>query len=355
MKKMQRVLFFFPHMAGEDVIRIERKEIPSERLYGLVELRARGWNVEIADERFHGKESAFAARLRSYGFDLSNFRALRRAMSCDILLVKDEFSLLLSLLARLSRKRIIYLDSLFFIPKHPLRRLLARMNLRLAPCIVGYSRHQVELWSREFSVSMSKFSVLPYTIDYPFYRQLSQGTTARNERAERYVLAVGRDLGRDFQTLVLAAERVGLNVKLVTLPYLIPMAVRNARHVEVLQNISYRELFELYAGARMVVVPLKRDVSYPSGIRAVMESLAAGKATIVSRTPILEEYFPVEDGTLMYVDGEDVERLSEEMRRVDQDDALRESLERRGPSCVASRYQMGRYVDALEGLLARQV
>src|SRR5690606_5037417 len=98
---------------------------------------------------------------------------------------------------------------------------------------------------------------------------------------------------------VSACIQLNLRLKLVTLPYLIPDNARNHPNVEVLQRLPYDKLFELYANAASVVVPLKEGISYPSGIRAVLEALALNKAAIVTRTPVLEEYFHEGDGELL--------------------------------------------------------
>jgi glycosyltransferase involved in cell wall biosynthesis len=344
------VLAFFNHPVEPDLVRIRLGEVPTERLYGLVELLDRGWRVEPCDEQFEGRLTGLTRRFRHLG--ALNLRSLRRVAEHDVVLVKDEFSLPLTLLARALGKRIVYLDSLFAVPRSTLKRLLLRINVRAAPLVLCYSQHQVRLWADLCGVPAAKFRVLRYSVDWPFYRGALEHAPPAAGAEPPYVLSVGRDLGRDFDTLLRAAEGTGLRVKLVTLPYLVPAAARGSGLVDVLERVSYPELFRLYAGARMVVVPLKRALAYPSGIRAVLEALAVGRATIATRTEILREYVPDDGRNLLYVDPERPDALRAAIRRLDGDDALRADLERRGRDHIAENFQMVPFVDDLESLLA---
>jgi glycosyltransferase involved in cell wall biosynthesis len=120
-----------------------------------------------------------------------------------------------------------------------------------------------------------------------FYRR---GAAAIPPSEASYVLAFGRDLGRDYRLLVKAMEGLGCDLKIVTLPYLLEGISVDQPWIKTLQRVSYGELFSLYAGAKAVVVPLKPGVSYPSGLRAMLEGMLLERPVIVTRTPILEEY-----------------------------------------------------------------
>src|SRR5688572_4494420 len=183
----KEILFFFNHSAVEDVAQIDSGETPSERLYGFIELRDRGWKVATCEERFRGALTTLFQKLRHYGFNLMNLRALRRAAKSDVLLVKDDFSFPLTLTAALFRKRLIYLDSMFFMPGNRLKRFLLGINMRCAPLIVSYSQFQVDLWSAAFSIPKNRFVVLPYTIDYPFYARGANQSGAAAAQEPPYI------------------------------------------------------------------------------------------------------------------------------------------------------------------------
>lgn len=333
------------------MVRIRRGEVPSERLYGMIELAKRGWEVGTCESRFDGWFADKASVLRKYGFNLVNLRSLVAARDVDVLLIKDNFSAMLSAFAFVFRKRIVYLDSLFFLPRHPIRRLLIRINLVLARKIAVYSQYQADLWSKEFGIRRSKFAIVRYSIDVPFYQQGISNAVQRSVVRAGYVLSVGRDLGRDFVTLLDACRQAGLSLKLVTLPYLVPADAHGAEDVEVLQDVSYEELFNLYAGAALAVVPLKQATEYPSGIRAVMESLAVGCPTIATRTPILEEYIRDDRTALLYVDAGDVKGLAAAMRFLVDEPSAREDLARAGARFAEKEFRMEPFVDDLESLI----
>lgn len=259
-------------------------QAPSERLYTMPELTDLGWSVgHYSDETPHGLRRKLKDRSNRFVrfFGPGAVQAIR---SRDVVLVNGEFSILLTLLARILGKRIVYLDSMFEVPRRFWRRWSVWWNLRLANVTLAYSTSQAQLWTEEFGSDASKIAVVPYGMDLSFYKAV--------ERApQNYVLAVGRDLGRDYATLFSALKGTGIRLKLVTLPYLLPESWRDQDWLDVFERVSYEELFELYAGALASVVPLKSGMTYPSGIRAVYEAALLGVPTIASQTPVLAEAF----------------------------------------------------------------
>lgn len=327
---------------------IESGQIPSDRLYGMVELIKNGWNVDTCDERLTAIEAFF----RKYTLSFINLATLKKSFAADVLIVKDNFSLMLTLFARIFNKKIIYLDSLFYIPKNPIRRFLLKLNLIFAPVIVSYSKYQVDLWCREFNVSRKKFTILPYTIDINFYRKGIESISHNLISEEQpFILATGRDTGRDFKTLVRAAIKLKLKIKLVTLPYLIPDEAKNNPDVEILQYVSYEELFSLYSKAKIVAIPLRSGIDYPSGIRAVLESMLVGKPTICTYTPVLEEYIPRESESLLYVPAEDEDSFTAAINTIINNDGVGKKMSINARKLVQDAYSMQAFFIELEKLI----
>lgn len=322
-------------------------EIPRDRLYGMTELIEKGWDVDACDERLTKLESFF----RKYTFSFINLSTIKKCLRTDILIVKDNFSLGLTICAYLFRKKIIYLDSLFYVPKNPIRRFLIKLNLILAPTIVSYSKYQVDLWCNQFKINQKKFVILPYTIDVDFYTNGYKLAQKNRASDEPFILATGRDTGRDFKTLVHAANNLNLKIKLVTLPYLIPSEALKNPKVEILQYVSYTELFELYAQASIVAVPLRKGIDYPSGIRAVLESMLMGKPTICTHTSILEEYIPTQSDALMYVEPENINNLTAAIEKILGDDNYNKKISNNGQTLVRESYGMDAFAKALEELI----
>lgn len=142
--------------------------------------------------------------------------------------------------------------------------------------------------------------VLGFAIDDEFFRSTSQNTD------ERYVLAVGDDVSRDYPTLIEACRLAGIPLKLRSNAKFVMQ--ENASHVSFVGRLSYKELRDLYEGATIVVVPLK-PADYPGGITAIYEAMAMSKPRVISRTDMTANLVSDgEDG--IFVSPEDAVELS---------------------------------------------
>lgn len=348
---ISRVLYLFPHQIRDDLRRVHDGESPTERLYGFVELERRHWPVAFSDGRFQGAFGRLLKFFRNHGLHLVDPGTLRELKRAQIVVVKDDFSLMISIACRIFRTRLIYLDSMFVLPVRWWQRRAAVLSILLADQVVGYSKSQAERWGKDLEIPAEKFSVLPYTLDAEFYE--SNSCTAGSDEGG-YVLAVGRDMGRDYRTLIEAVRVAGLKLKLVTLPYLLKGIEFEHPDIEILQHLSYQELFSLYEGAAAVVIPLKADIDYPSGIRAMLEAMILGKPVVVTRTPALVEY--VEGGKdVIFVEPGDVGGLRAALLEVMRDPEASARMARRGREKVVSMYGMDRFVTDFEAILRRVV
>ena len=352
MKSRLSVLYLFPHSMREVVAEVESGMAPTERMYGVVELRRLGFNVDICDSRFEGLFGRICIFFRRYGIFLLDWNTLLEIFRHDILIVKDDFSVLATFAAKLFRKKIIYLDAMFNVPRRRWRRWLTKICILASDAIVAYSRKQIKVWSREFNVPDSRFTFFPYALDVTFYKKVSP-----MPEQEPYVMAIGRDMGRDFATLVEAMKGTNIKLKLVTLPYLLPPGAVTDKAIEVLERVTYQKLFELYAGALLVVVPLKDAIFYPSGIRAVLESALLEKVTVATQTSILEEYLQA-DKEVIYVKPRDAELLRAAIISLAGNEKKRHELERGAKHRVLAEYGMdafaGRLVNTIEMALGRR-
>jgi glycosyltransferase involved in cell wall biosynthesis len=109
--------------------------------------------------------------------------------------------------------------------------------------------------------------------------------TARNDG---YVLAAGRDRGRDWATLFEAAARTGLPVKVLARPrdldgFDVP------HNVEVLGYRPFDEYKKLLLGARVVAVAT-HPRAYPTGQTVMLEAMSAAKAVVVTDTDAIRDY-----------------------------------------------------------------
>lgn len=141
-----------------------------------------------------------------------------------------------------------------------------------------------------------------------------------------YVIAAGRDLGRDWPTLVGAAAGSGWRVELLTRPSQVA-DLELPPEVELRGHLPRGEYLEVLARASVVVLPTTVR-EYPTGQSVLLEAMAMGKACVVTDTPAMREY--VRDGeTALLVPLGDPGALRAAVDRLLADEALRSRIGRR--------------------------
>lgn len=335
----------FPDKAVGRLVDIDRHESPTERLVGAYELKNKGWTIFISDSRWHGKSGLIRRKLKRF-FEIPNFKTLKDWRFSSCIVVKDNLSLILTLSAKILRKKIIYLDATFGIPKRRLKVLSTLLNFILADHVIMFSSYQKDLWAKKFNLRSDKVSSLWYSMDLSFYPRL--GLKEINDKIK--ILSVGRDVGRDFKTLISAAGRVECELVIVTLPYLINRDFYCDNNIKIIERIPYTELFELYSQSNVTVVPLVCGISYPSGIRAVMESMLLGVPVIAARTPVLEEYF-LDGKEIIFYEPEDQDMLVESLRMLKKDRQLAIDLVDNARKKMEECYGMESYTNRLNEII----
>lgn len=341
-----RILYLFPHRMGDEADRVFSGQAPSETLYGMVELRQLGHTVELSDSRWEGWFGKGCTWLRRYDVGLVDLKTILEMRRYDLVVVKDSLSLLATWAARIMGTKVVYLDALFGLPEPWWKRLAYRLNFRSGAPVVMYSKTQVTAWRDYFALSPRAPKFLPYTIDLPFYRP----STDSGSGPGNYVLAIGRDNGRDFPTLVEAMAGTGLKLKLITLPHTLHGIDRSLPYLEILEHLTYDELFRLYAGAMFVAIPLRKWVTNPSGIRALLEALAMGKAVVCTGTSVLREYVQEGQG-VTFVEPENVPAMREAIRSLAARETWRRELGRAGQEVVLRSYGMAAFAVGFEEYL----
>jgi glycosyltransferase involved in cell wall biosynthesis len=328
---------------SEEARLVAAGEAPRERLYGMPELGALGFDVSISDARFEGRLARLIQWLRSCHLNAIEPATMAAILHSDFVIVKDEFSLVTTAFCRLTRRPLVYLDSTFGVPRRTWRRWAARGSIEMSDLVLVYSKSEARDWARKLRVGEDRFEVVRYGMDVDFYRR---GASRAPPPEPSYILSLGRDPGRDYRLLLEAMAGLGYDLKIVTLPYLLGGVDVAQPWIEVRQRVPYAELFSLYAGARAVVVPLKPDVSHPSGLRAMLEGMLLERPVIVTRTPILEEY--ASDAEVHFVRPGDASDLRDKIRRVvgAEWSSLLPQIER-ARNRVVDQYNLSRFAEKL--------
>jgi glycosyltransferase involved in cell wall biosynthesis len=156
-------------------------------------------------------------------------------------------------------------------------------------------------WRRRNGVEL-----LGHSIDTTFF-------TPASPTPDGPILAVGNDAGRDYTTLLEAAEGFDADVVLKT-SRLPPMQILPPNVTLRRERISPVALRDLYAGSRFVVVPL-HETRNASGISTILEAGAMGLAMVVSDNPAIRDHI-VPDETCLVVPCGDASALRTAMTRL---------------------------------------
>ena len=153
------------------------------------------------------------------------------------------------------------------------------------------SRQMNELM--EVGIRQSNLSVLHFGVDYDFFAH------AGGHAASDYLLAVGRDVGRDYGTLIEAARLIPYKVIIITSKRNMVGVENMPANVSVLYDAPHTEVRRMYQGALAVLVISQPDDAFVgsdcSGQMTVLEALALGRPVIATRKAWMSDYFSEED------------------------------------------------------------
>lgn len=165
------------------------------------------------------------------------------------------------------------------------RRRLYRWLYGAVDQVVVFSANQVATLSELLGIPPERIEVVHFGVDLEELagvEVIDRGT----------VVAVGRDLGRDWPTFLAAVEGTGWNVVLLS-------RLQQMEGLSVPEEVSFpgtvdrAGYLDVLATAAVVVVPTHVR-EYPTGQTVLLEAMALGKACVVTDTPAMHTY--VDDG-----------------------------------------------------------
>jgi len=355
---MPRVMMLYNKPRAERIAAAEQGRCPDEMLYGLLELRKRGWESAASDEGFanffggrllKGIDNTISRGGRRVGFHLKQAWRLRGAIrKADVVLATADSSglpvLLLQVLG-LTRTPVVYcsigLAETFGQP-FGLVYALYRKLLKRAAHIVVYAQPEVEQLATMFGVPREKISFVPFGVESEFF-------TGEVEPANR-PLAFGLDHRRDWPTFFAAAAGMSTTIDVITNTDLIRgQAV--PRNVEIADPVPVDVLRDHLLAASFVVLPVEQN-AYSGATISLLQAMAAGKAVIVSRTEAIAKGYGLVDGeNCLLTPPGDVPALARAMARLQDDSELRARLGENAATHVRDKLHLRFMVDALERTL----
>lgn len=197
------------------------------------------------------------------------------------------------------------------------RRLYQWLYARGAvDAVTVFSANQVATLSSLLGIDPARIHVVRFGVDLDALTGLAVTDEGR-------VVAAGRDLGRDWPTLLAAAAGSGWQVDLLTRPRQVD-GMELPAEVQLRGRVPHTEYLDRLARASVVVVPTEVR-EYPTGQTVLLEAMALGKACVVTDTPAMREY--VEDEvTGLLVPPHDPVELRGAVDRLLEDPSLRHRL-----------------------------
>jgi glycosyltransferase involved in cell wall biosynthesis len=162
-------------------------------------------------------------------------------------------------------------------PSFYLNKLKAGSSVQTFQCLSGA---QAAMLTERFGIPQHKIQMLYWHIDHSFFHPMPE------IQVQNQICSAGM-ASRDYATLVSATQDLDIEVKIAAdSPWFkqelnISQSDLSAR-VEARSYRTYQLLRQLYAESLFVVVPLF-DVPFSAGYTVILEAMAMGKATIVSR------------------------------------------------------------------------
>ncbi len=284
-----RVLYLFagPRRKLYEEYRIG--EAPDTYLVGFNHIANQGIKTTFLENRL-------TEFLRKVSFNLTQLPILFILGSCDIIFSGSGiFTLfIVKYVLRLKKPKWFiyntYLSNLLQRNSLGLRGWVIKKAVFSADAIISPSLAQQD-FLRKAGFPEEKNYYIPYGVDYNFYNK--KDFKAADDQ-DRYVLSAGRDVGRDYKTLIEAVR--GLPVKLIIAA--LPRNIKDVGDLPPNVIVSYfkpTEMPALFMGAEFIVIPTipeeKMVGSDCSGQYVLLESMSCAKAVITSSRSTLSEYF----------------------------------------------------------------
>jgi glycosyltransferase involved in cell wall biosynthesis len=328
---------------------------PREFLYGYPELLSAGCNVqllldaEVGFERHMNKAKGLIntviyqlCGIPGWGL-IQLWRHRHRFKAADLVFVgTNTFGLALGVLRRLGllRARVMFIAMGLIEPSTPGRwRRAYRWALR--------DVHVLSLAQRDAEVlggSLGRqVDYLPFGVDSDFW-QVAPRVSGD------YVLSIGNDRHRDYDTLLRAWRPEFPLLRIVTR---LPVST-SAANVEVIygdwhrQSLSDAEVRTLMQQASFVVLPIRKTVQ-PSGQSAALQAMACGKTVLLTDFPGLWNRDLMRDGVTCVFAGVpgDVEALAAAVASLCSDSERRAAVGAAARKVVESEFNAQRMAEHL--------
>ena len=347
-----RVAFVFPNPRAGLAAAVARGEAPDSTLLGQNHMASHGIDGSLHDPWLTRRVKGDTALYR-VAWNLRELLLPFELTDADA--VFTPLAALFPLAARVRRLPVVVVNyGLCLIHERAgtARRRLLAANLGAARSAVCLGESQRLQLIEQAGLDPARVHTVLLGIDHEWFQPRPGPESPGAPPADPAVLAVGKDLARDYRTLVDAVTPLGVRAHIAGYR-------RNITGLDLPPAITagdmpIAELRDAYARAGCVVVPQFRD-GYPygsegGGLTALLEAMAMGRPLVVSDRGIIRDY--VRDGVeALVVPPEDPAALREAIARILGDPALAARLGAAARARVESALTSGHFAAGIAPLL----
>lgn len=190
-----------------------------------------------------------------------------------------------------------------------------------------FSENQREIFA-EAGFPSERVIPISFGVDLDFYSPPLEPVTERFQ-----IFSAGVDRGRDFETLVAAAELLpDVEFHIVTKPGRIKTHPANVTLLPMTDMQGHRENLRR---SRLVVVPT-HDLAYPTGQSVMLEAMACGRPVAVTETQTMTEY--LRDGVQVRLPLHDPEGVAKALETAINDSADLDKRALRGREMTVAEF-----------------
>jgi glycosyltransferase involved in cell wall biosynthesis len=332
---MKRILVLNNYSIKRVLKEFEEGKKPSHHLYGVVELKKRGYPIIIIDPNFN-----------SLFFRLSN--VLRKIPFCYIGNLQQQFAALI----KYRKYDIIYApcqDTTIFLGILSFFKLFKKPIVALAhhPFLNGKLG-----WGRKISLYCSinghhSFPALSNIVanqlnsisrntiskemhwgpDLHFYKSTIVSKSEENFKYD--LVAIGRT-GRDYTTFIKAFINTNIIVKIycnILLKSQIPTKLTDNISIEFLKSdeeLTYKEIIAIYHSARILAIPMIAQDSL-CGLTSITDGIAIGMPILVTKNKFIN-IDPVENYFGCWINANDIQEWFNAANKILNDRSLFETM-----------------------------
>lgn len=289
-KKHTQIAFIFKN--GRKSRMNSQVKFPSEFFYGFIELKNQNPNfhfVEDSDLGINSKIPSIVSLLNKLSYFVPNFPlgTFLYLFNKNLTNVINSFEIVIpttntfGLLTSLGKKLNIIKAKIVFLSMGVLNNVKKEWHLKLIKYlfseikIVCLSKAERKYLEKKLNL---KVEYIPFGVDIKFWRP-------KKVKNKPFVMAIGNDLNRDWDTLINSWSKDLPNLKIFTnLP-----VKSNLSNIEIISSswnenlLSDANIKELYCSALFIIIPLKNTFQ-PSGQSSCLQAMACKKTVILTKT-----------------------------------------------------------------------